>query len=217
MRALHVTDVEALRTGSFGFLWRPVRHAFGIEAFGTNAYSQPEAGGELIEEHDETGSGAGSHQELYVVLEGTARFTVGGETFDAPAGTLVFFDDPAERRAAVAAVPNTTVLAIGGKVGEPFAVSPWEFFFRADAALRAGDRDAALRALEEGLERHGESVAMQYNAACLFALAGERKRAVQQLRRAVDLDPAKARQWAAGDSDLDAIRDEPEVRQLLGS
>ena len=217
MRALHVTDVEALRTRSFGFLWRPVRHALGIEAFGTNAYSQPEAGGELIEEHDETGTGAGRHQELYVVLAGTARFTAGEEAFDAPAGTLVFFDDPAERRGAVAAEPHTTVLAIGGRVGEPFAVSPWEFFFRADAALVAGDRDGAVRALDEGLERHGDNVAMRYNAACLLALAGERERAVEELRQAVELDPAKARHWADGDEDLDAIRADPAVRELLSA
>jgi hypothetical protein len=39
---------------------------------------------------------------------------------------------------------------------------------------------------------------------------------VEHLRRAFELDPDKAGQWANGDSDLDAIRDDPAVRELLG-
>ena len=126
MRALHVTDVEALRTRSFGFLWRPVRHALGIEAFGTNAYSQPEAGGELIEEHDETGPNAGRHEELYVVLSGRARFTIDGNEDDAAAGTFVFIPDPESRRSAVALEDGTSAIAVGGRVGEAYEVSAWE-------------------------------------------------------------------------------------------
>jgi hypothetical protein len=39
---------------------------------------------------------------------------------DAPARTLVFLEDPASRRGAVAAEDGTTVLAIGGPVGEGY-------------------------------------------------------------------------------------------------
>ncbi len=117
MRSAHVSDIGPLRLRPFHFLWRPVRHTLGVEAFGVNAYTQPEAGGELIEEHDETGGGAGKHQELYVVLSGRATFRAGDRELDAPAGTLVFFDDPAERRSAVAAEENTTVLAVGAPLG----------------------------------------------------------------------------------------------------
>lgn len=93
MRSIHVSAIEPLRLRSFAFLWRPVRHALDVESFGVNAYTQPDAGRELIEEHDETGGGAGKHQELYVVLAGRATFTVGVEEVDAPAGTLVFRAD----------------------------------------------------------------------------------------------------------------------------
>ena len=59
--------------------------------------------GELvIEEHDETGGGAGGHEELYVVIAGRATFTLDGESLDAPAGTLVFISDPSVKRKAVA-------------------------------------------------------------------------------------------------------------------
>jgi hypothetical protein len=85
----------------------------------------------LFNEHDETEDLAGTqrHQELYVVLEGRATFTVDGEDVDAAAGTLVFLEDPAARRAAVAAEDGTTVLAIGGPVGEAYRPPPWDKIF----------------------------------------------------------------------------------------
>src|SRR4029453_3876490 len=75
--------------------WRPVRRTLGVEAFGINAYTA-DAGELVVEEHNETGPGAGHHEELYVVITGRATFTVDGESFDAPVGTLVFLDDPRE-------------------------------------------------------------------------------------------------------------------------
>ena len=106
--------------------WRPVRIHFGISAFGTNAYVAGEAGGELIEEHTEVDDSETRHEELYVVAEGHATFTVDGEEIDAPAGTLVYVRDPAVRRGAVARDEGTTVYCFGGTPGEAFTVSPWE-------------------------------------------------------------------------------------------
>jgi hypothetical protein len=107
--------------------WRPVRHHFGIRAFGVNAWVAREAGDLVIEEHDERGDGStAEHEELYLVVEGRARFTVAGETLDAPAGTLVYVADPALVRKAVADTAGTTVLAIGAAPGVAFSVSPWE-------------------------------------------------------------------------------------------
>ena len=61
--------------------------AFGIQAFGINAYTAEKAGDVVVEEHDEKGDGgAGGHEELYVVVSGRARFTLAGESVDAPAG-----------------------------------------------------------------------------------------------------------------------------------
>ena len=109
----------------------PIRIPLGIAAFGVNAYGSREAGGHVIEEHDELGAGAGRHEELYVVLTGRAGFTVAGEEIDAPAGTLVFVRDPAARRAATALEPDTTVLVVGGTVGQAFEPSPWESWLEA--------------------------------------------------------------------------------------
>jgi tetratricopeptide (TPR) repeat protein len=213
MKAIHVSEIDALSLPQFGFLWRPVRATLGVESFGVNAYSAAAAGGELIEEHDESGGGAGGHQELYVVLSGHATFTAGGRTVEAPAGTLVFFEDPNERRSAIGRDAGTTVLAIGAPLGEAYTISPWESYFRAFAELERGNEAAARAALEDGLARHPDHGSTHYNAACFFAQVGERELALEHLRRSLELDP-KTREWARTDRDLDPIRDDPSFPAL---
>lgn len=119
-------ELDRIPVGEHGLMWRPVRRRLGIEAFGVNAYTAEEQGHEVVEHHDETGTGAGRHEELYVVVRGHARFTLDGEEVDAPAGTFVFVRDPAMMRAAVAHEAGTTVLAVGGEPGAAYSVSPWE-------------------------------------------------------------------------------------------
>jgi len=104
--------------------WKPVRHGLGLEAFGVNAWLGPEAGGEVIEDHDELADGG--QEELYFVVAGRASFVVDGDRVDAPAGTFIALRDPALRRSAVAAEDGTVVLAVGGMRGEAFTPSGWE-------------------------------------------------------------------------------------------
>jgi mannose-6-phosphate isomerase-like protein (cupin superfamily) len=118
--------------------WKPVRHHFGIRAFGVNAYIARAAGEQIVSEHDEQPDpkvGGQAHEELYYVGSGRATFTVSGERIDAPAGTFVFVRDPATMRSAVAEEPGTTVLVIGAQPGVPFEVSAWERR-RTEAAAR---------------------------------------------------------------------------------
>jgi hypothetical protein len=135
-----VTTIEEITTSGEaddgGAAWKSVRHHFGIEAFGASAYVADSAGQRVVPEHDEASSNRGTlgaHEELYVVVSGAADFTVGDQTVDAPAGTLVFVRDPDLRRTAFAREPGTVVLAFGGAVGEAFAISPWETRSIADA------------------------------------------------------------------------------------
>jgi tetratricopeptide (TPR) repeat protein len=208
VRVARLTEIQSIPVGERGLLWKPLRHALGIEAFGINAYTAAEAGDEVVEEHDELGSGAGHHEELYVVVVGHAVFTVDGEEIDAPAGTCVFLDDPAERRGARAKEPGTIVLAVGGVRGEPFAVSPWEFSFRATHAANEGRLDEAREVMREGLERYPDNPSILYNLACLETGAGERDAALRHLNAALDLD-AKLRDYAQTDPDLAALRSDP--------
>ena len=199
---------ELDRFAQDGIVTVPVRIPLGIGAFGVNAYETEEAGGTVIEEHDELGAGAGRHEELYVVLGGRARFTVAGEETDAPAGTLVFVRDPAARRAATAVEPKTTVLVVGGTLGRAFEPSPWESWLEALPLYRAEDYAGAVEVMRGALVRHPDNPNVRYNLACCEALAGERADALGHLSRAVELDP-RSRGWAEDDSDLDSIRDEP--------
>jgi hypothetical protein len=158
----------------------------------------------------EEGGGSGGHQELYIVLTGAARFTIGEDEFEAPAGTFVFLSDPALRRAAVAAAPNTSVLAVGGAAGEAYQVSPWEFSF---LGLAKGGSDG-VKHFEEGLARYPDNAKLHYNLACLHALDGRREEALAALRRAAELDPAM-RQSAADDRDFASLRDDPGFQSVI--
>ena len=89
MTAAHIDELEAFELPD-GFVWRPVRRRFGIQAFGVNAYT-PGASGQVVEEHTEELYG---HEELYVVLRGRVRFAVGDHEHELGAGQLVFLRDP---------------------------------------------------------------------------------------------------------------------------
>jgi hypothetical protein len=82
--AAHVSGVEEITDGRCP--WRPVRHHFGIQSFGVNAWTAAKAGDRIINEHDENDEGE-QQEELYFVQEGRARFELDGQAVDAPAGT----------------------------------------------------------------------------------------------------------------------------------
>jgi tetratricopeptide (TPR) repeat protein len=201
---LPLDELDAIAVA--GVNMRPIRRALGITAFGINGWSA-DSGRQLIEEHDETGAGAGRHQELYVVLAGHARFTVDGEQIEAAPGTLVYVPDVSSRRSAIATTDGTTVLALGGDEGT-IKPSAFEHYFLAQASINAGDPQAAYETAAEGLADHPDNASLHYNLACYASLAGQSARALEHLARAFELDP-KTREWAAEDLDLDAIRDDP--------
>ena len=206
-----LSEIERLDAFGSPGVWRPIRHHFGIEGFGINAYTATEAGQRVIEEHDEVGAAGtgGGHQELYIVISGRATFTLDGEERDAPAGTFVFIGEPDVRRGAVAVEPETTVLAVGARPGVAFSVSPWEWSFRAAAV---GGEDG-LRIIDEGEERFPGNVSLIYARACLQALAGERDDALRSLAEAIEVDE-RAREWARDDQDFASLREAPEFVRL---
>ncbi|HKB94975.1 MAG TPA: tetratricopeptide repeat protein [Gaiellaceae bacterium] len=200
MKTLRIDDVEGLPVLDT-LVWRPVRKPLGITAFGINAYTAANAGDDVVEDHVEQ-----THEEAYVVIRGHATFTVDGEEIDAPWGTIVFLDDPTQRRHAIAKEPGTTVLAIGGKPGV-HDVSSWEYIFPSLPARKAGDWDAARRILEEGLAQH-DIPAIRYHLAQVEARAGNADRALDELRTAVEARPDYA-PLARDEEDFASIRDDP--------
>jgi mannose-6-phosphate isomerase-like protein (cupin superfamily) len=206
-QVLAIGDVPSLAVVNGTLQWHPLRRTLGVRAFGINAYTAANAGDDVVEEHTETHLG---HEEIYLVLNGRATFTVDGDTSDVPAGSLVYLANPALKRHAVAAEPNTTVLAIGGKPGEAFTPSACEHYFAADAVAKGGDLDEAHDLLMTGLAEHPGNTSILYNAACYRALAGRGDEAIELLSQAFAGDPDAVRNWSAGDSDLDSIRDRPD-------
>ena len=200
-------ELDRIPVGEHGLLWRPIRRRLGIEAFGVNAYTAEEAGQEVVEHHDETGTGAGKHEELYVVVRGRATFTLDDEKIAAPSGTFVFVRDRAVRRGAYADEPGTTVLALGGKPGEVFQVSPWEYYFAAIPAFKDKDYARGAEIVREGLERYPDNPNVLYTLACFESLAGDSDSALDHLRQAAAREPRVA-EWAKDDSDLDPIRED---------
>ena len=89
--------------------WHSVATSLGIEAFGVNACTGS-AGEVVMVDHEE--ASFGGQDELYVVLEGRARFTVDGEERDLGAGGAIHCRARVQR-VAVALETPTTVLAIG--------------------------------------------------------------------------------------------------------
>jgi hypothetical protein len=204
--SVRLDEVETIPVLEGKLLWRPLRRELGVEAFGINAYTAPNAGDEVVEEHTEQQN---AHEEVYVVLTGRATFSIGDdEELDAPAGTVVFLRDPALRRHAVAVEPNTAVLAVGAPRDTAYEVSAWETWFAAYRHRDTGDFDAMVTEMEQGLERHGEHPAVLYHLACAEALAGRPDDALAHLTRAIELRPSIA-EHAREDRDFDALRERP--------
>jgi hypothetical protein len=189
----------------------PLRRRLGFQPFGVNCWVAPAADGRVIERHYEP-EGV---EELYVIVRGRATFTLGDETFDAPAGTLVHAT-PGTKREAVAVDEETVVLAIGATPGEAYEPSPWEDFHVAFAARRAGDVSTAQALIAAALARHPDAWQGQYNAACFKALESETDAAFTHLRRAVELGSAEVRDLALDDADFAGLRDDPRWTELVG-
>ena len=141
-------DRADLRRRSGTLLWRPVRRTLDIGAFGINAYIAPNAGDDVVEEHEESTLG---HEEVYVVLSGRATFTLDGETLDAP-GRHRRVHPRSDDRATCACRRAGNAGSRGRRTARraSYEPSPWEDFFAATRHRNAGDYDAYLAELEDG-------------------------------------------------------------------
>ena len=206
---LSLDDLDRLRSSDGTLLLRPLRRRIGFRPCGVNAWEGEREGDLVIEPHREPGG----DEELYVVIRGAARFTLGEKSFDAPPGTLVHAT-PGTFRTATALEPGTIVLAAGARAGVAFTPSGWEDFYVAFALLRAGDVAQGRAIVAEALAREPGAWQGEYNAACFEALAGEPEAALAHLRRAVALN-RDVIEHAAGDDDLAALRDDPRYAEVV--
>src|SRR5262249_35134379 len=141
------------------------------------------------------------HEEVYVVLRGRATFTLDDEVIDVPAGTFLLIDDPSVFRRAVAAEPNTAVLALGGP--PVFTPSDSEWIERARPYLRS-DPARAIEILEDLRAVKPEGPVAEVAAAFLALARGDGPEAHRTLAallaRRPDLRPV-----LADDTDLEPL------------
>jgi tetratricopeptide (TPR) repeat protein len=203
-RTAHVRDL----TRADG--WAPIRRSLGIRSFGANGWTAAKAGEELILEHVEL-----SHEELYIVIEGHATFTVDGEVIDAPAGSLVLVSDPGIVRSAVSSAPNTVVLTIGAEPGAAFEPNAWETNREVIPLFEQQRYTEGKQLLLAALEDYADPSYLLYNLACADAHLGEADEALEYLRRAIDIRPELG-PLAAEDEDLITLRRDPRFVLLTG-
>jgi tetratricopeptide (TPR) repeat protein len=184
-RALSLFDAETVKVVDGQLDWLPVRRRLGGRAFGTNAYRARRAGDLIVEDHVESPG----QEEMYVVVRGAVRFSVGGDEVEAPAGTVLYLPDPQVRRSAVATEDESVVLAVGGWPDKPYRSLPWEPIFLAQEAMRAGDWASAAEIIEREAEHNRDHPRVRYRLAYCLARAGDRKRATEELRAATEKDP----------------------------
>jgi hypothetical protein len=193
-------EVEPLPWRDTELAWLPLRHALGTRIVGMAAFAAERAGQLVVEPHVEERDGRG-HEEVYVVVRGRAGFTVDGERLDAPAGTFIRVD-PAVERSAVAAEPDTVVLALGGP--PTFEPAADEWIERARPLLRS-DPARAREILDELRAGRPDSPGARIASALQAALEGDDARARIELEGVI-----------AGRPELrDSLEADPDLGPLL--
>src|SRR5256714_9719204 len=178
----HLDEIDEIDDGRCPM--RPVRHHFGITAFGVNAWTAGAAGDRIINEHDE--DEPDGNEELYLVLQGRAVFELDGERVEGSAGTLVFAR-PGVKRTAFAEEPGTTIVAIGAVAGKAYEVHGWELWAPLRPLYEKGEHAEVADRLREVVEAHPQYALLFYNLACLESLTGRTADALDHLRRAIEM------------------------------
>ncbi len=211
-----VATIDDIEQGvvNAGRVRHKVREHFGIEGFGVNAMRAVEAGGEVINEHSESGVVSNGQQELYLVLKGHARFTVDGAEIDAPTGTLVFVE-PGVKRAAIADEQDTTVLIVGGAPGVAYNQTPGWIVAPMFGPYQEGDFAGAAAKLNEVLEEHPGMPLALYNLACCESRLGEADEALEHLAKSIAAEQGFA-SLARDDDDFEPLRGDARFQEIVG-
>jgi hypothetical protein len=212
---VHVDEIPELDDGRRPI--RPLRHHLGITGFGVNAWTAGNAGELIINEHQEADAGEDEqdrNEELYIVTQGRAVFELDGERRDAPAGTLVFVR-PRVKRVAYAEEPGTTVVSVGATPGKPYDPVGWELWYPLRRLYEAGEYEQVVERLRAMIDSGARYGLLFYNLACCESVTGRSADALEHLRQSVEMSE-QFREYAKNDSDLDAIRDEPAFKEIVG-
>jgi tetratricopeptide (TPR) repeat protein len=205
---------EEGREGDGDRVYIRLRRTLDIGAFGASATYQAKAGEDVIGEHDELGPGADAHEELYVVVQGSATFTLDGEETEASQGTVVFVQ-PGTTRKAVATSDETIVLSVGGRRGEAYRLPPGAELYDFFEHYKQADWEGALAACHVALEKYPGNALILYNIACMQSMLGRGDEAIETLGESVEKWP-RFKENAQADDDFASLREDPRFVALIG-
>ncbi|WP_293126343.1 tetratricopeptide repeat protein [Microcoleus sp. bin38.metabat.b11b12b14.051] len=86
---------------------------------------------------------------------------------------------------------------------------------RGNALGKLGRWEEAIASYDKVLEFKPDDPDAFYNKACCYALSGQVDSSIQNLQRAIALNPHKYREVAKTDSDFDKVRSHPEFQALI--
>ena len=202
------------REGDGDRVYIRLRRTLDIGAFGASASYQAKAGDDVVGEHDELGPGADGQEELYVVVQGSATFTLDSEEIDAPQGTVVFVQ-PGATRKAVATSDETIVLSVGGRRGEAYRPPPGAELYDFFEHYNQQDWEGALAACHVALEKYPGNALILYNIACMQSMLGRGEEALETLSESVEKWP-KFKENARADDDFASLREDARFLELVG-
>ena len=84
-----------------------------------------------------------------------------------------------------------------------------------DLLAKQGRKDEAIRHMEESVRKAPMDSIVHYNAACLYALAGDPEKSIDCLENCRFRVGNLNREWLMHDSDLDSVREHPRFREIL--
>ena len=199
-QVMAIPEADGVDLGD-GLDWVPIRRLLGVGAFGINAYRAAAVGDVVVEDHTESTG----QEEVYVVLTGAARLTIGDDEVDLTAGKVVHVVDPDLRRHGVALSAGTSVLAVGGWRDRAYHSLPWEPIYLARPAMKRGDWSEVAETLRREAGEHLETGILRYRLAHCHAKLGEDDLAIAELERSIAINPVYADR-AASDEAFAALR-----------
>jgi len=146
-------------------------------------------------------------------VNGAATFEIDGEPVEAAAGSLVYVQPTATRKA-TATEEGTTILVVGGVPGRAYEPAPEEAG-EALVAYNAADYETAIAKQLVVAEKRPDDPVAHFNAGCFAARAGRADDAIEHLRRAVELNE-RIKDLISTDEDLDGIRADQRFAELTG-
>jgi mannose-6-phosphate isomerase-like protein (cupin superfamily) len=111
-----IDDMQA----TFGGGFKLARAELGVKSFGMQVLDFPPDNSDGYPQHDHAETG---QEEVYVVLAGSGRLTVGGEEVALEPHVLVRVG-PAETRTIASGPQGLRLLALGGVPGQAYEINP---------------------------------------------------------------------------------------------